>query len=102
MEGMVLPREAILLGTSTAKLIVSIPNNLISHIIMYPIHSTYVSSKGKRVVGHQGKTNPQGISFLYFSLVLIGLMSFLGGHAVAEKSLYNRIGGYDVIAKFSA
>ena len=41
-------------------------------------------------------------SFLYFSLVLIGFMSFLGGHVVAEESLYNRIGGYDVIAKFSA
>ena len=45
---MVLPREAILFGTSTAKLIISIPNNLISHIIMYPIHSTYHSDKERK------------------------------------------------------
>ena len=39
--------------------------------------------------------------FVYMSLLTVSLISFSALPAVANESLYNRMGGYDVIAKFS-
>ena len=40
--------------------------------------------------------------FVYMSLLTVSLISFSAVPAVANDTLYTRIGGYDVIAKFSA
>lgn len=39
--------------------------------------------------------------FVYISMMTVSLMSFSAASAAANGNLYNRIGGYDVIAKFS-
>ena len=46
---------AILLEISTAKLIIGIPNNLIAHTIIYPIHSTYQTRERKEGGGLNNK-----------------------------------------------